>query len=111
MAFEDTIMYREDTSTNAFNVASNVRFGAVDSCAPGGSAMFVTRGGMSVASGFALHGSAAVAAGPIDFAAQAGDLEGAVVISGDELRGTANSRFGTCDQDLGLGVYAYHMVD
>lgn len=111
VAFENVIIYQENTSDKAFSAAKGVRFGAQDSCDPAGNAMLVTRGGISVASGLELHGSALVAAGPIKFAANAGTMDGAVVISGDEIRGTANSTFGTCDHDLGLGLYAYQMVD
>lgn len=111
VAFENVVIYQENTGIRAFSAANGVRFGAVDTCDPGGNAILVTRGGIDVASGFELHGSAVLAAGPIHFAAEAGTMHGAVVISGDEIRGTSNSTFGTCDQDLGLGLYSYQMVD
>ncbi len=111
VAFENVVIYQENTDIKAFSAANGVRFGAIDGCDPANNAILVTRGGISVASGFELHGSAVLAAGPIHFAADAGTMDGAVVISGDEIRGTSNSSFGTCDHDLGLGLYSYQMVD
>ena len=70
--------------------------GVDDDCGTGGGAQIVTWGGVRVAANLEMYGSQIIAAGPIDFAANAGGIQGASLVSGATIDGTSNMSFGFC---------------
>ncbi|QJF50666.1 pilus assembly protein TadG-related protein [Roseobacter ponti] len=86
------------TSTDAKSVsASHVQMGLDDHCSPDSGSIILTMGGFEAASGLAGYGAQILAAGDIQFAAQADGIEGVSFIAGGRIDGTSNMNMGFCD--------------
>lgn len=96
VALEDVIVISTNTSDAAITAAANVRFGRDDDCVPEGGVQVVTEGGMRFAAGLSIYGSQLIAATDIVFTANANGLEGASLIAGRTISGTANMEMGFC---------------
>lgn len=93
---EDVVFVTTNTGANSFNSPSGLRLGRNDSCAVGGGAQLVTRGGVNIASGLQMYGGQILALGTVEFAANANGLEGASIVAGGEISGTSNMDMGFC---------------
>jgi len=92
----DVIIATTNASDKSISGSANADIGADDNCAPGGGARILTLGGMRFASGVGIFGSQLVAAGDVNFAAQARGVYGAAIVAGGKIDGTSNAGFGTC---------------
>ncbi len=93
----DVIIVNDSTSSTSFNAASGVQIGKDDSCATGGGAQLVTRGGIEIPAQLEMHGGQMLAAGDISFTAEADGIQGASIIAGGQIDGTAGSVMGFCN--------------
>jgi hypothetical protein len=100
-ALENMTLITTSTDDRSINAPNGFRLGADDDCADGGEAQIVTWGGVNVASGLQMFGSQIIAAGPIDFAANAEGIKGASMVSGETIDGTSNMSFGFCGTGMG----------
>jgi Flp pilus assembly protein TadG len=102
--FEDAIIATESTDSMSLKGPSGnnnkVTFGKNDACAPGGGVQLVTKGGAHFAAGLNIYGSQILAAGSINFAANADGIEGVSMVSGDTVSGTSNMKMGYCGTGL-----------
>jgi Flp pilus assembly protein TadG len=85
----------------------NITFGKNDDCAAGGGIQLVTLGGVHMAAGLNMYGSQVLAAGRIEFAANADGIEGVSMVSADTVSGTSNMQMGFC----GTGMEGNFEVD
>ncbi len=98
---ENVVMFNTSTDSRSFNAPSGLRIGKDDNCMDGGGAQLITMGGVNVASGLELYGGQIVAAGDIEFAAQADGLQGASLPAGGIISGTSNMNMGFCGSGMG----------
>ena len=103
--FEDVLMVTTSTATDSFkgpsgNGGTKMKFGKDDDCAEGGGVQLVTPGGIKLAAGMNVYGSQFLAAGDIQFAANADGIEGISLVSGGRIDGTSNMRMGFCGSGL-----------
>lgn len=99
--FEDVLLVTKSTATDSFkgpsgNGSTKMNFGKNDGCANGGGAQLVTPGGIKLAAGMNVYGSQFLAAGDIEFAANADGIEGISLVSGGQINGTSNMKMGFC---------------
>lgn len=99
--FEDMILSTTDTSVQSIKGPSggggnNINFGRDDNCAEGGGSHLVTLGGIQMAASMNVYGSQFLAAGDIQFAANAEGIEGISLVSGGRIDGTSNMKMGFC---------------
>ena len=87
------------TSTDDRSISSpqGLDLGDMATCGGTGGATLITRGGMKTAAKMQLLGGQIIAAGDVNFAAQADGFVGASVIAGGEIDGTSNSSFQGCE--------------
>jgi hypothetical protein len=95
-AFEDMTLITTSTNDKSISSPQGLRLGRDDYCGDGGGAQVVTWGGVQVAANLEVFGSQVIAAGPIDFAANADGIKGASMVSGSTIDGTSNMSFGFC---------------
>ncbi len=88
------------TSDDAISASSNPIFGRDDDCADGGGAQIVTYGGYKSAAKLSMFGSQLLAAGDVNFAAQASGIKGASIIAGGEIDGTSLAQMGFCGSGM-----------
>jgi hypothetical protein len=100
-ALENMTLITTSTDDRSITAPNGFRMGVDDNCAEGNEAQIVTWGGVSVASGLEMFGSQIIAAGPIDFAANAEGIKGASMVSGETIDGTSNMSFGFCGTGMG----------
>jgi hypothetical protein len=100
-ALESSTLITTSTDDGSITSPNGFRMGVDDDCADGGESQIVTWGGVQVASGLEMYGSQIIAAGPIDFAANALGIKGASMISGETIDGTSNMSFGFCGEGMG----------
>ncbi|SPF79178.1 hypothetical protein ALP8811_03116 [Aliiroseovarius pelagivivens] len=93
---ENSIIATTHTDTKSMDSSSSLTLGKNDSCADGGGAVLLTMGGVSFTSDFHIFGSQIIAAGDIDFTANANGIEGASLIAGGEIDSTSNANMGFC---------------
>jgi hypothetical protein len=74
----------------------SVNIGQADSCAAGGGAQIITRGGFKAPAGLQLNGGQIIAWGDIQFAAQGAGGRGASLIANGRIDGTSNLAFTGC---------------
>lgn len=86
------------TSTDDDSIKSpqGLDLGNMTSCGNSGGAALITYGSMKSAATMQLLGGQIIAAGDVNFAAQADGFVGASVIAGGEIDGTSNSSFQGC---------------
>lgn len=96
VSLENVTMVNSNTSANSFNGASGLRLGQNDSCAPGGGAQLVTKGGVSIPQYLQMYGAQIMAAGDVGFTSDAAGMQGASIISGGRIKGTTASEIGFC---------------
>jgi len=110
-SFEDAVLATSSTDAQSFKGPSGqnnkITFGKNDGCATGGGVQLVTKGGAKFAAGLNMYGSQLLAAGTINFAANADGVEGVSLVSGDTVSGTSNMKMGYC----GIGMEANFEVD
>jgi len=90
------VIVNESTSAKSFNAASGIQIGRDDNCAEGGGAQLVTRGGIDIPAQLKMFGGQMIAAQDVAFTAEADGIQGASIISGGRIDGTANSVMGFC---------------
>lgn len=109
--FEDAVIATSSTNSMSLKGPSGnnnkVTFGKDDNCAKGGGVQVVTKGGAHFAAGLNMYGSQVLAAGSINFAANADGVEGVSLVSGDTVSGTSNMKMGYC----GIGMESNFEVD
>jgi Flp pilus assembly protein TadG len=110
-AFEDAVIATTSTDAMSFKGPSGqnnkITFGKNDACAKGGGVQLVTKGGAKFAAGLNMYGSQILAAGTINFAANADGVEGVSLVSADTVSGTSNMKMGYC----GIGMESNFEVD
>lgn len=94
---ENSILATTNTGANSFNAPSSLQLGKDDNCAVGGGTQLVSMGGMDFASDLQIYGSQLLAKESITFSANANGIQGASIISGDDVSGTSNSNMGFCN--------------
>jgi len=95
-AFEDMTLITTSTDAKSISSPQGLRLGRDDNCAADGGAQVITWGGFHVAANLEVYGSQILAAGPIEFQANADGIMGASMVSGNQIDGTSNSSFGFC---------------
>lgn len=96
VALEDVIITNSNTSDDSFNAANGLRLGRDDNCGVGGGAQLVTMGGVKIPSGLEMYGGQIIAAGDVSFTANANGIQGASIIAGGRIDGTANGEMAFC---------------
>ncbi|SMX24720.1 TadE/TadG family type IV pilus assembly protein [Boseongicola aestuarii] len=84
------------TDDNSITSPQGLDLGNMEVCGESGGAALITYGGMKSAATMQLLGGQIIAAGDVNFAAQADGFVGASVIAGGEINGTSNSSFEGC---------------
>jgi len=97
VVLQDVVIVNESTSTKSFNTASGLQIGKDDSCATGGGAQLVTKGGVSIPAQLSMYGGQILAVGDISFEAEADGIEGASIVSGGRVEGSSGATMGFCD--------------
>ena len=93
---ENVVVFNESSDAKSFTAPSGLSVGLDDGCAPGGGAQLITRGGVDVAADLRVYGGQIIALGDITFSANANGIQGASLISGQEISGTSNMDMGFC---------------
>lgn len=93
---EDSVIITTNTSDKSLYASSNIVIGMDDNCANGGDVQMVTLGGVDFAAGTNVYGSQIIAAGDIDFAANADGIEGVSLVAGGRIDVTSNGTYGFC---------------
>lgn len=96
----DVVFVNASTSAKSFNSPSSLILGRIDECAPGGGVQIVTMGGVSFTSDLSLHGTQILAAGDIEFSANADGVRGASMIAGGRIDGTSNMDMSFCNTGM-----------
>ena len=94
--FRNTVIVTTDTTAKSMRAPNNLVLGEPDDCAPGGGAQMITYGGFEVAAALEMHGSQILAAGNVEFAANADGIKGASIVAGGTIDGTSNMNFSFC---------------
>ncbi len=99
--FEDVLLVTKSTATDSFKGPSGtggtkMNFGKDDDCRDGGGVQVVTPGGIKLAAGLNAYGAQFLAAGDIQFAANADGIEGISLVAGGRIDGTSNMSMGFC---------------
>ena len=84
------------TDDDSIKSPQGLDLGNMTVCGGSGGAALITYGGMKSAANMQLAGGQIIAAGDVNFAAQADGFFGASVIAGGEIDGTSNSSFQGC---------------
>ncbi|TFL15988.1 pilus assembly protein TadG-related protein [Jannaschia formosa] len=98
-AVEDVTVITTSPSVNSITGAAGIRMGVDDDCAPGGGAQFFTLGGLRVPASFRIFGSQVIAGGPVNFVADTGGVDGALVVSDQSIEATSGGTIGFCGVD------------
>ena len=97
---ENVVIATTSTASDSVTAASGLQIGRNDDCAEDGGAQILTLGDMRVPAKMAIFGGQIIAAGNIEFAAQADGIEGASLIAGGEIDGTSNATMGFCGSGM-----------
>ncbi len=97
---ENVVIATTSTDAASISAASGLQVGRDDTCAPGGGAQILTLGGVRVPAKMQLFGGQVIAAGDIQFAAQADGIAGASLVAGGEIDGTSNTTMGFCGDGM-----------
>ena len=112
VALEDAQLVILSSAIKSLSSPQGFRLGRDDACADGGGAQIFTLGGINIAASMEIYGSQIIAAGDVEFTANADGVEGASIIAGGEISGTSNMQMGFCGtvDDNTLQVDYYRMV-
>ncbi|MDA9865095.1 Tad domain-containing protein [bacterium] len=99
--FHDVVIITKDTGSKAIDSSSNVVMGRADNCGPGGGAQFISYGTVNFSAKLEMHGSQIIAAGDVEFAANADGIRGASIVAGGRVDGTSNMNFAFCGAGMG----------
>jgi len=99
--FENMTLITTSDDDKSIYSPQGLRLGRDDDCAADGGAQVITWGGFQVAANLQMYGSQVLAAGPIEFQANADGVMGASMVSGETIDGTSNSSFGFCGTGMG----------
>ena len=94
--FHNATIITTKTGVKSVFSSSGLKLGKNDDCAAGGGATIITYGDFEVASKLELHGSQILAAGNVEFAANADGIRGASIVAGGRIDGTSNMNFAFC---------------
>jgi Flp pilus assembly protein TadG len=92
----NAVIISEDTSSKSMYAPNNLILGASDDCEAGGGAILISYGTVDVASSLEMHGSQILAAGNVEFSANAAGIRGASIVAGGRIDGTSNMDFAFC---------------
>jgi Putative Tad-like Flp pilus-assembly len=95
-AMENAILATTSTSDKSVKSPDGFRLGVKDGCTPGGGGRIVTMGGMDFAAKLQIYGSQMLAMKDVAFSAQANGIEGASIISNEDISGTSNMSMSYC---------------
>ncbi len=98
--FQDAVIITKSNAAKAMTAPNNLVLGAKDNCAEGGGAILVSYGGVEVASSLEMHGSQIIAAGNVQFTANADGIRGASIVAGGRIDGTSNMNFAFCGSGM-----------
>ena len=98
--FHEAVIITTSTSNKSMSAPNNLTLGEADDCNPGGGAQLITYGGFEVAASLEMHGSQIIAAGDVEFAANADGIRGASIVSGGRIDGTSNMNFAFCGDGM-----------
>ncbi|MEX3315472.1 Tad domain-containing protein [Sulfitobacter sp. PS-8MA] len=93
---EDVVIATTNKDASSLNSPQGLQVGRIDNCAPGGGATLMTLGGFKAASSLTIHNGQILAIGDISFAANAGGVNGASLVSKGRISGTSNMDMGFC---------------
>ncbi|WP_424941484.1 TadE/TadG family type IV pilus assembly protein [Aliiroseovarius sp. S253] len=96
LRIENSIIATTHTDPKSMNSSSSLTLGKNDGCAEGGGSVLLTLGGIQFTSKINIYGSRMIAAGNIEFSANADGIEGASLVAGGEISGTSNMNMGFC---------------
>lgn len=113
VVLDDVVFFNESTDPESFTAPDGLTIGRDDLCSPGGGAQLLTFGGMRFAADLGIFGGQLIAKQDIQFAARAGAMEGASIISGGEIDGTSNAEMGYCGSGMedNFEVDYYRLVE
>ena len=97
VVLDNVMIATTHTGSESFKSAAELQIGRDDSCAPDGGSNLLSLGGMSFPALLNVYGSQLIAAGDIEFTANAYVIEGASFIAGGTISGTSNMVMGFCD--------------
>ncbi len=96
VVMEDSVIFSRSEDIKSITAAEGLQIGKDDNCAEGGGAQIITYGGMDVPAAMEFYGGKVIARKDVQFAANAGGIEGASIISGGVISGTSNMQMGFC---------------
>jgi hypothetical protein len=94
---DESIFATRDTGARSVNSPQGFQIGRNDNCAEGGGSSVLTLGGVSVAAGLQSYNGQILAHGDIDFAAQAGGVQGTSFMTYGRIDSTSNMAMGFCN--------------
>ncbi len=97
---ENAVLATTSTDAKSVTAPSGLQLGRDDDCLSDGGAQILTLGGFEVASGLSMFGGQVIAAGDIQFSANADGIEGASMIAGGLISGTSNMSMGFCNSGM-----------
>ncbi len=97
---ENAVVATSSTDAKSVTASAGLQIGRDDDCAEDGGAQVLTLGGFEVASKLSMFGGQVIAAGDIQFAANADGIEGASMIAGGQISGTSNMTMGFCGNGM-----------
>lgn len=92
----NSVIATTNKDTKSITSPSSITLGKNDNCADGGGSVLLTLGGISLTSKINIYGSQMIAAGNIDFTANADGIQGASLIAGGTIDGTSNGVMAFC---------------
>ncbi|WP_428687939.1 TadE/TadG family type IV pilus assembly protein [Roseibium sp.] len=98
--FRDAVIITTSTSNKSMSAPNNLVLGKPDDCGAGGGAQLITYGDFDVAASLEMHGSQIIAAGNVEFAANADGIRGASIVAGGRIDGTSNMNFSFCGKGM-----------
>ena len=99
-AIEEATVITTDDSASSYTAPSGLRLGKDDNCADGGGAQLLTYGGIANAAKVEMYGSQIVAVGSVNFAAANDGIQGASIISANEIDVTSGSSMAFCGSGM-----------
>ncbi len=97
---ENVVVATTSTDPKSVTAPAGLQIGRDDDCAVDGGAQILTLGGLEVPANLAIFGGQVIAAGDIQFAANADGIEGASLIAGGSISGTSNMTMGFCGDGM-----------
>ena len=98
--FHNATVITTQTGVKSVFSSSGLKLGKADDCAAGGGATIITYGDFEVSAKLEVHGSQIIAAGDVQFAANADGIRGASIVAGGRIDGTSNMNFAFCGSGM-----------